>query len=181
MSECVSQITCPVSVSLPHHCICLFCKRDSSFYANCVDTGLVVYDAVSLGVNWRLEGTQSLLPHLRVPIKAVLSYKSHQTQCNIQEDLISCLILLIAYVDGGVLDRKPCNTRRFWVRSTESINLCLIITCILLLQGYSESSLPWTRHGYTAQIAFLSSRGRSVGRSVPCAVSQSHRHVCIWQ
>jgi uncharacterized membrane protein YecN with MAPEG domain len=97
-------------------------------------------------------------------------------QCNIPEALNSCLIrvLLIVCVDGGVWDMKPSNTRRFWVRSTKSINLWLIITCILFLQGYSESSLPWTCHGYAVQIAFLSSRGRSV----PFAVS--HTDTCVY-
>ena len=69
---------------------------------------------------------------------------------------------------------KPPNTRCFWVRSTKNINLWLIITCIFFLQGYSESSLPWTRHGCAVQIAFLSSRGRSV----PFAVS--HTDTCVY-
>jgi len=42
------------------------------------------------------------------------------------------------------------------------------------LQGYSESSSPWTRHGYAVQIAFLSSRGRSVG---PLC---SHTDTCVY-
>ena len=104
--------------------------------------------------------------------------KRQQTQCNIPEDLKSCLILLMANVNGGVWDMKSRSTGRFWVRSTESINLWLIITCILLSQGYSESSLPWARHGYAVQIAFLSSRVRSVGRSIPCAVS--HTGTCAY-
>jgi len=81
---------------------------------------------------------------------------------------------LIAYVDGWVWDMKPRYTRRFWVRSTKSITLWLMITCILFLQGYSESSLPWARRGCAVQIAFFSSRGRSV----PSAAS--HTDTCAY-
>ena len=63
-------------------------------------------------------------------------------------------------------DTKRRNTRRFWVRSTKSINLWLIITCILFLQGYGESSWPCARGGCAVQIALLSSRGRSPLQSV---------------
>jgi len=40
MSECISQLMCPVSLSAPHHCVCLFSMRGLSIYACCVkDTG----------------------------------------------------------------------------------------------------------------------------------------------
>jgi hypothetical protein len=78
--------------------------------------------------------------------------------------LVLCYLFLMWTVECGIWNLTTLG--RFWIRSTKSINLWLIITCNLFLQGYGERSLPWTRHGYAVQIAFLSSRSRSVSFAV---------------
>jgi hypothetical protein len=69
---------------------------------------------------------------------------------------------------------KPRITRRFGVRSTKSISLCRIITCILFCKVTVKAVCLGSA---IATLCRLHSSRLSVGP--PC--SQSHRHVCLWQ
>jgi hypothetical protein len=178
MSECINQHTCSVSLSAPHHCICLFCMRGLSIYACCVE------DTESYGI-WRrvtwcflafrgnavlastFEGSNKGSPFLRNVFKHSVTSQKHWIR-----------VLYYLLLMWTVWDMKPRNTRRFWFRSTKSINLWLIITCILFLQGYSESSLPWKRHGYAVQIACIRLVSRSVGPPVQ-SVTQTRVHMAV--